>query len=189
MSSPGSILIVDDTPQNIQVLGSLLHRENYSVSVVLNGRDALKMVEKTKFDLILLDVMMPEMNGLEVCEKLKLDPRVGNIPVIFLTARSDSADILKGFEVGGVDYVTKPFQGAELLARVKTHISLHRARREIEHLRALLPICSGCKKIRNDGGFWQQVEEYFAEHSDVQFTHGICQDCVRKLYPEIADKL
>lgn len=128
------------------------------------------------------------MDGFETCARLKRNPNTKTIPVIFLSARGETKDVLKGFEVGGVDYVTKPFRPAELMARVNTHIELKRAREEIRSLRGIIPICANCKKIRDDGGYWEQVETFIQEHSDAEFTHSICPDCVATLYPEIARK-
>ncbi len=171
------ILAVDDNPQNLQFLGKLLSENGYEVGMGQNGRQALNFVKKNEPDLILLDIMMPDIDGYEVCRSLKADLATRHIPVIFLTAKIDSNDIVKGFEAGGVDYVTKPFNSAELLARVKTHV-------EIKILRGLLPMCSKCKKIRDDEGFWKQVDSYIEEHSEVTFTHGICPDCLTELYGE-----
>ncbi len=125
------ILIVDDVPQNIQVLGNILHKEDYPVSFATNGRQALSMAESAGFDLILLDIMMPEMNGYEVCERLKENEDTRDVPVMFLTAKTDTESVVRGFEAGGVDYVTKPFNSAELLARVKTHLDLRRAQEDL----------------------------------------------------------
>ncbi|MCP4692022.1 MAG: response regulator transcription factor, partial [Desulfobacterales bacterium] len=98
-----------------------------------------------------------------------------DIPVIFITAKTETDDIVKGFDAGGVDYITKPFNSAELLARVRTHI-------EVEALRGLLPICANCKKIRDDEGYWKQIEAYIERHAQVTFSHGICPGCMKKLY-------
>ncbi|MCP5049951.1 MAG: response regulator, partial [bacterium] len=124
------ILIVDDAPRNLQVLGNLLRGQDYKISVASNGRQALSMMKKFIPDIILLDVMMPEVDGFQVCKQLKAVIRTKDIPVIFLTGRSQSEDILKGFELGAVDYVTKPFNPAELLARVRTHLPLKKAQQE-----------------------------------------------------------
>jgi len=188
-SDPGSILIVDDNSRNIQVVASILKQDGHSITIAMNGQNALECLRNTPIDLVLLDVTMPGMDGFEVCERIKADPHTQSIPVIFLTARSDLEDLVKGFEVGGIDYVCKPFRSVELLARVRTHVSLHKARHEIQHLRGILPICASCRKIRNDDGYWQQVEVYFAKRTDLSFSHGICEDCARKLYPDIADSL
>lgn len=116
------ILIVDDVPKNIQVLGTLLNKIDCELAVAMNGQQALDTVKKIMPDLILLDIMMPVMDGLEVCERLKKDEKTKEIPIIFLTAKIETDDIIKGFEMGAVDYVTKPFIGRELVARVKTHL-------------------------------------------------------------------
>lgn len=176
------ILIVDDNPRNLQVLGAIMSEAGYNVAVVIKSPQALTFCEKERPDLILLDVMMPEMDGYEVCQKLKENKRTKAIPVIFITAKREEEDIVKGFDVGGVDYVIKPFNIRELLARVKTHIELRQAREEIKTLRGIIPICSTCHKIRDDEGYWQQVDGYLKEHSEVEISHGICPECVKKLY-------
>ncbi len=126
------ILIVDDTQGNIQILGTILLKEGYQVNVARNGLQALNLVEKVIPDLILLDIMMPEMDGYETCRHLKSSPQTKNIPVIFLTARTDTDDIIKGFEMGAVDYITKPFNATELLVRVHTHLDLKFSKDMIE---------------------------------------------------------
>jgi diguanylate cyclase (GGDEF)-like protein len=126
------ILIVDDNPRNLQVLGATLRREGYELIVALNGRQALNAVERTAPDLILMDVMMPVMDGFEACRRIKAESGSRDIPLIFLTARGEPGDLLRGFEAGAVDYVTKPFHRAELLARVRTHVELRRSRLALE---------------------------------------------------------
>ena len=118
------ILIVDDDTTNLQVIGSFLYNKNYKIILAKSGYDALKSVENNHPDLILLDIMMPGMNGYEVCEKLKANNQTKDIPVMFLTAKTETKDLIKGFNTGGVDYITKPFIKEELLARIQTHISL-----------------------------------------------------------------
>ncbi len=176
------ILIIDDVPKNLQVLGSILRNKDYKVAAATGGGQALDMLDKIRPDLILLDIMMPEMDGFEVCERIKARPETAGIPIIFLTAKTETEDIVRGFSVGAVDYVTKPFQAAELMARVRTHLQLKR-------LSGLLPICANCKKVRDDRGYWRQVEEYIAEHSDIRFSHSLCPGCVTELYPQLADEI
>ncbi len=118
------ILIVDDIPTNIQVLGSVLRKAGYEVAFTDNGQDAINKAKSNHYDLILLDIMMPNMDGFEACRILKKNPESKDIPIIFLTAKTDSESLIKGFDLGAVDYLTKPFKAAELLARVKTHIAL-----------------------------------------------------------------
>ncbi|MGM0588899.1 MAG: hybrid sensor histidine kinase/response regulator [Bacteroidota bacterium] len=124
------ILIVDDTPQNVQVLSNLLHEAGYQVVAAFNGEDALEMVQDRNPDLILLDIMMPNMDGFETCKALRDDPQTESIPVIFLSALSDVEDKVKGLELGGQDYITKPFQNKEVLARVETHLRLYFLQKE-----------------------------------------------------------
>ena len=135
----GEILIVDDTPVNLQLLTRILTKRGYEVRAVLNGARALASVEAAPPDLILLDVMMPEMDGYEVCRHLKASGETHDIPVIFISALEDVEDKVKAFEVGGVDYVTKPIQVTEVLARVQTHLTLRRAKTELEkHVQELV---------------------------------------------------
>jgi two-component system sensor histidine kinase/response regulator len=134
----GSILIVDDEPANLSLLSDLLSGRGFKVRAVLNGARALAAAQASPPDLILLDVMMPGMNGYEVCEKLKADERTRNIPVLFLSALSDTANKVKAFAAGGLDYITKPFQVEEVLARVETQMTLRRLRRELEAANAEL---------------------------------------------------
>ncbi len=128
------ILIVDDVPKNLQVLGNILNSKGYHFTPATNGKQALKIIEKRHPDLILLDIMMPEMDGYEVCEILKNSPITKDIPVIFLTARTETEDIIRGFELGGVDYITKPFSSTELLARIRTHLEILRVSNERKEL-------------------------------------------------------
>ena len=125
------ILVVDDTPANIQAISAILKEKGYQISVATNGRQALAVVDRVRPDLILLDVMMPEMDGFETCRQLKAAEKWRQIPVIFLTAKTETADLVQGFELGAVDYVAKPFNAHELLARVNTHLTLDELRRSL----------------------------------------------------------
>lgn len=129
-----SILIVDDVPKNIQLVAKFLTQEGYLLYFAQSGETALKQIEEKTFDLILLDVMMPGMDGFEVCRRIKEMENSKDIPVIFLTAKTDDEAIGKGFQLGGVDYLTKPFNPTELLARVKTHLNLRQREKELKEL-------------------------------------------------------
>jgi two-component system, sensor histidine kinase and response regulator len=129
-----SILIVDDNPQNLQVLGKMLLDNQYKIEFAINGQSALDWIESTQFDLILLDINMPGLNGFEVCRIIRTKSRFDNIPVIFLSADTDRESILKGFELGAQDYITKPFDSRELLVRVKTHLRLKDSVEKLENL-------------------------------------------------------
>ena len=128
------ILVVDDTVKNIQLLGAILRENGYQISVAQNGLQALDAVESEIPDLILLDIMMPEMDGFETCTRLKASAQTRDIPVIFLTAKVETDDLVKGFELGAVDYVTKPFNSTELLSRINSHLKLRALQKETEQL-------------------------------------------------------
>jgi len=125
------ILIVDDNSKNVQLLANLLSSSDYSIEYALNGRSAVQWVEKERFDAVLLDIMMPEMDGFETCMQIKMMPENVNLPIIFLTARDDVDSINKAFKIGGVDYITKPFNQDELLARLATHVELKHNRERL----------------------------------------------------------
>jgi len=187
-----AILVVDDQPANLKVLLSSLERCDFQIRIAESGEMALRTLGKFKPDLVLLDVMMPGMDGFETCSRIKKNPITADLPVIFMTALDSVEDKMAGFAAGGVDYITKPFQQVEVLARVNTHITLRRqyvelqrALEEVKKLSGILPICSFCKKIRNDKGYWEQVEQYIAEHSEALFSHGVCESCAEIHYGDI----
>jgi DNA-binding response OmpR family regulator len=131
-NQPGKILVVDDTAHIQRLLSQMLSAQGYEVRVAADGESALEAVKADPPDLILLDIMMPIMDGYEVCRQLKADPKTQDIPVIFISARDDMEDKIEGFAVGGVDYVTKPFQVREVQARVQTHLALRALRRSLQ---------------------------------------------------------
>ena len=124
METNNKILIVDDIPINIQMAMNILKDEGYKMYYAKSGEMALKLIDEKDFDLILLDIMMPEMNGFEVCLKLKSNDKTKNIPIIFLSGKDSSMDIEKAYEVGGIDYVVKPFITIELITKVKSYTRL-----------------------------------------------------------------
>jgi DNA-binding response OmpR family regulator len=211
----GEILIVDDTPANLRLLSGMLDKQGYKVRLAPNSRLALKSAQAIPPDLILLDIRMPGMDGYEVCERLKADPRTRDTPIIFISALDQTGDKVKAFTFGGVDYVTKPFQVEEVLARVETHLALRHLHRQlqatnaelarrleeleirneelqtalstIKTLSGLVPICAWCgRKIQDDNGQWVRIEVYLQAHSEAEFTHGICPDCKEKSLDEIS---
>jgi len=128
-----SILLVDDTPTNLEILVQVFDEQGFEVFIATDGESALEQIPSTHPDLILLDGMMPGLDGFETCRRLKADPKTADIPVIFMTALSETVDKVKGFQVGAVDYVTKPIQHEEVLARVTTHLTLRSLRQKLEH--------------------------------------------------------
>lgn len=146
------ILIVDDIPKNLQVLGSILNLESYQIAFASTGIEALNVLETTKPDLILLDIMMPEMDGFEVCTIIKSNPDLKDIPIMFITGKAEQEDIVNGLRLGAVDYITKPFNTPELLTRVKTHVELKLSKdsikkyaKELEHARDELELLNASK--------------------------------------------
>ncbi|MFC1976210.1 response regulator [Chloroflexota bacterium] len=198
-----TILAVDDNLTNLQLLFDYLEKLGFKTLVASDGEMAILQAERTQPDLILLDVMMPGIDGFETCRRLKANRATQEIPVIFMTARSDTESKVKGFRVGAVDYVAKPFQQEEVLARMTTHITIRNQQKLIEAhnaelqealakvklLSGLLPICAHCKKIRDDEGYWQQVEIYVKDHSEADFSHGFCPDCRQEFYPDLDRKI
>jgi len=126
------ILIADDTPYNLKVLSAVLTQQHYVLVSAKNGFETLKLAVSSAPDLILLDIMMPGMDGLEACQHLKQDPNTCDIPIIFLTAKTEDDDIIKGLELGAADYITKPFNPKILLARVRTHLALRQKTKELQ---------------------------------------------------------
>lgn len=129
-----TVLVVDDNPKNVQIIALLLNELKYKIIIAVNGKSAVDLVERVHPDLILLDVMMPGMDGFEACQIIKSNSENENVPVIFLTALSEKVNIVKGFEVGGVDYITKPFNKEELISRIKTHLELKFARDKMQQM-------------------------------------------------------
>lgn len=195
------ILVVDDSPVTLRLMLQVLRNRGFMARSATHGAEALESIRMIPPDLVLLDVSMPEMDGFEVCRQIRAHAQ--DIPVIFLTASDHEEDVLQGFAVGASDYVTKPFREAELLARVRTHLDLKRHRDESQRLIAdlrealeqvrtlsgLLPICCHCHKVRDDAGYWADVETYLTRHTQTRFSHGICPDCVHSAYPGLADHL
>jgi class 3 adenylate cyclase len=164
--------VVEDTPANIQALSTILKGQGYQVSVATNGKQALEVLERLRPDLILLDIMMPEMDGFETCTRIKASTAWREIPVIFLTARADTADIVRGFEMGAVDYVAKPFNAHELLARVNTHLTIDNLHRENQRLLLnVLPAAVAAKLKQQVGIIADRVDDVSVLFSDlVGFT-------------------
>ena len=191
------VVIVDDVQENVRILHHCLKDEGYSFGIARSSSELFRLVEKRVPTLILLDVMLPDMDGFHSLELLRADSRCADVPVIFVTARIEREDRLRGFLAGGVDYVGKPFVPAEVRARVRTHVSLRLALEEQRRLNAelreamdrvrtlegIIPICSRCKSVRADDGYWTQVERYLSEHTGAMFSHGLCPSCASILFP------
>lgn len=208
-----AILIVDDSPEQHLLLQSILTKAGHDQIVAADSAQAAFELMKldggqssVEVDLILMDVLMPDLDGVEACRRIKQQVHLQDIPIIMVTAKNDLDNLKDAFSAGAMDYINKPVKSVELLARVTSALTLknemdcrkkrevelrrsneelQQAIREVKVLRGLIPICASCKKIRNDGGFWQQIEEYISEHSEAEFSHGLCQPCLKKLYPGV----
>ncbi|MDH5667996.1 MAG: response regulator [Nitrospira sp.] len=208
-----AILIVDDSPAQHQLLRSILFKEGYADVVTVDCAQAAFSAlsldggsPSVSFDLILLDIHMPDLDGITACKRIKEQDHLRDIPVVMITGAQTPNNLKEAFSAGATDFIKKPPNPIDLLARVGSALMLKRERdrrkereadlrrsneelqyalQEVKSLRGLISICSSCKNIRNDSGFWQRLEEYLSEHSEAQFTHGICESCIKKLYPGV----
>ena len=196
------ILVAEDQTISRHILEASLRKWGYEVKGVENGTRAWEILQGEEApQLAILDWLMPGMDGIEICRQIRLRPQTQPVYIILLSARSGQEDKIHGLEAGADDYITKPFDRDELRARVQVGIRVlelqgalaHRVRQleealsRVKQLQGLLPICSYCKKIRNDQNYWQQVDTYISDHSEAQFTHGICPECRDKIVkPELA---
>lgn len=201
-----NILIVDDRPENLLTMESVLEGPGLDIIKASSGNEALGKMLDFDFALVLLDVQMPGMDGFETAELMRGSEKTKHVPIIFVTALSkDQKYVFRGYESGAVDYLFKPLEPEILKSKVKIFCELYtqkqiiqnqlaeieekndvlqRQLKEIKVLKGFLPICANCKKIRDDKGYWTQVEKYVADHSEAEFSHSICPDCAKKLYPE-----
>jgi len=200
MDNRFKILAVDDEPVNILLIESALEDE-YEIFVALSGHDAISQLKEQKPDMILLDVMMPDISGFDVCKMIKSSAEFADIPIIFLTAMDSREDSRMGLDIGGIDYLTKPVDFDLLKLRVRNHIELKQrndlvkeqrdllalqkeelelALARVKQLEGIIPICSYCKKIKDDKSSWHQLEQYITDHSDALFSHGVCPECFEK---------
>jgi sigma-B regulation protein RsbU (phosphoserine phosphatase) len=196
-------LIADDDRIATEILSTALKRLNIEVAVANDGGAAWELLAAGGGpSLAIIDWMMPTIDGLELCRRIRQTAAHAHMYVILLTGRDDRKDVVAGLDAGADDYIVKPFDPDELRARVQVGIrvltlqerladrvaELQDALTRVKRLQGLLPICSYCKRIRGDDQYWQQVDSYIVEHSDAQFTHGICPPCSQKLMAEIDEE-
>ena len=198
------ILIAEDDPTSHKILKTILEKWDYEVISTFNGKEALKvLMSEESPDIAILDWMMPGMDGVEVVKKVRAEKK-REVPVyiIMLTALTEKSNIAEGLNAGADDYITKPYDREELLARLNVGKRMIELQKELvqkikelqdalDHIRTLqgiIPICSICHKIRTDADSWEKLEKYVEDHSDAQFSHGICPDCMSKYYGDYIEK-
>ncbi len=188
------VLIADDDPVVRHALTSYLAEWSYSAVVAANGEEAWVALRQPEPPLLaVIDWNMPGMDGVDLCRHIRATPDLAAMYLILLTGNQDQKDVIAGLESGADDYITKPFNWEELRARLRIGSrivglqqalaarvdELQQALGNVKRLSGLLPICAYCKKIRNSEDYWMQVERYLAEHSEAEFSHGICPDCLQ----------
>jgi sigma-B regulation protein RsbU (phosphoserine phosphatase) len=203
-TSSMKILVAEDQSVSRYILVASLHKWGYDVMAVEDGTRAWEALQAEDAPpLVILDWRMPGLDGIDICRQIRKSPRTRPIYLILLTARRGQQDKILGLQAGADDYITKPFNREELRARVQVGIrvlelqgalaqrvrELEEALSRVKTLQGLLPICSYCKKIRNDRNYWQQVEGYISDHSEAQFSHGICPECYARFVQPELDRL
>ena len=198
------VLIAEDDITSRRILQVLLTQWGFEVIAVSDGEAAWGELQKEASPhLVILDWMMPGKDGHELCRLVRESSEMKNKYIVMLTSKGFKEDIVSGFEAGADDYITKPFEREELRARVKVGeriislqtalasriLELQQALNHIKTLQGILPICSYCKKIRDDHNYWQMLESYISKHSDAQFSHSICPECYEKFVQPELDKL
>ena len=186
------ILIAEDDEVSRRLLAKSLTKWGHEVVITENGKEAWSILQREDAPrLVILDWMMPEMDGTEVCRRIRQRESATSTYVVLLTAKSRKADIVEGLAAGANDYITKPFDREELLARVQVGVTviglqqslaervtdLEEALAQVRALQGILPICSYCKQVRDDKNYWQSVEGYITAHSEAKFSHSICPPC------------
>ncbi len=196
------VLIVDDDPDVLFATSRIIKSGGYTVLNASTGEECMGMVRKHRPDLILLDVLLPDTEGLILCRTIKADSNLNRPFIVLLSGiKTESDDQADGLESGADGYIARPISNRELLARVNAMVRIMAAERErddlilelqntlaqVKKLSGLLPICSFCKKIRDDRGYWNRVDEYIRDHSDARLSHSICPDCAEEHYPDLCE--
>ena len=196
------VLIADDEATSRHLIQATLAGWGFEVLVAVDEWEALRVLQGSKGpEIAMLDWMMPEIDGLDVCRRMRATMPNAGTYIILVTARGGLENVVRGLEAGADDYITKPFDPRELRARLHVGVrivqlqkalierfqELEDALKRVKQLQGLLPICSYCKKIRNDRNYWEQVDAYITSHSEAQFSHGVCPDCYEiHLKPQLA---
>lgn len=196
------VLVVEDDMTSRAMLTAVLKKCGHEVVAACDGVEAWDMMQQPGAPrLVVLDWMIPGLDGVEVCRRARALDTYQPPYIIMLTSRNEQSDIVEGLRAGADDYLVKPWDAAELQARVEVGCrmiglqdrlaekiqELQEALNQVKALEGILPICSFCKKIRDDQNYWRQVEDYISSHSEARFTHSVCPECVKKHYPGIME--
>jgi PleD family two-component response regulator len=194
------ILVVDDNANVARGTARLLEQAGYVIAATSNGLEAMAAMPTFRPDLVLTDRDMPGMDGLALCQRIKADPALADVLVILNSGTFTlSEDQTAGLNSGADGYIARPIANRELVARVDAYVRILRLNRSLREknteleaalakvklLSGLVPICSGCKQIRDDKGYWSEVESYVQKHSEAKFTHGLCPKCTQKYFPDL----
>ena len=181
-----SVMVVDDDSVSSAQLGALAKAAGYEVRSAPNGREAWELLQLARVPIVISDWYMPEMDGPELCRRVRSRVREPYVYFILVTARGGKQQYLAGMEAGADDFIAKPVDPDELRARLKVAERILGLRKEIEQLEVLLPICSYCKRIRNDKEEWEPLEQYIEQHFEQLLSHGICPDCyIKYVQPQL----
>jgi len=186
MANAIPVLVVDDDAVSSAQLGALAKAAGYDVRSTYNGREAWELLQVARIPIVISDWYMPEMDGPELCRRIRSRVREPYVYFILVTARGGKQQYLAGMEAGADDFIAKPVDPDELRARLKVAERILGLRKEIEQLEVLLPICSYCKRIRNDKEEWEPLEQYIEQHFEQLLSHGICPDCyIKYVQPQL----
>ncbi len=180
MPNPIAVLVVDDDAVSRAQLSALVRAAGYEVSTADHGREAWDALRVARIPVVISDWYMPELDGPELCRRIRNRPNEPYVYFILVTARGGKEQYLAGMEAGADDFIAKPVDPDELRARLTVAERILGLRHELQQLEVLLPICSYCKRIRNDKDEWKALEAYIEQHFDTQFSHGICPECYTK---------
>ena len=180
-----NILIADDDSTSRIVLSATLKKLGHEVTVANNGAEALAVFADVNVPILISDMVMPGLDGLELCRRVRALNRQRYTYIILLTSVGGKHGFLVGMKAGADDFIHKPFDEDQLAARLGVAERILNLQSQVKQLSGMLPICSHCKKVRDDQNYWQQVETYIAKRTDTTFTHSYCPDCVKTLLQEV----
>ena len=180
-----NILIADDDSTSRIILSATLKKLGHQVTTARNGEEALAVFENVCVPLLISDMVMPGVDGLELCRRIRAANRAKYTYIILLTSVGGKSGYLLGMRAGADDFINKPFDEEQLAARIQVAERIINLQFQVKQLSGLLPICSHCKKVRDDQNYWQQVEFYITKRTDAKFTHSYCPDCMKKAMQEL----